>query len=153
MIHEKLLRPRSIVVVGASNNVTKPGGKVIKNLLDHQYKGDLFAVNPKESSIQGIPSFTDVSDLPDIDLAILAIPARFCLDAVTELAEEHDTKAFIIISAGFGEQDAKGKELEKQIVEVVNKNGACLIGPNCIGVMTPYHSSVPLLPAVFQAAS
>ncbi|RIJ46734.1 CoA-binding protein [Maribellus luteus] len=142
MIHEKLLRPRSIVVVGASNNVTKPGGKVIKNLLDHQYKGDLFAVNPKENSIQGIPSFTDVSDLPDIDLAILAIPARFCLDAVTELAEEHDTKAFIIISAGFGEQDAKGKELEKQIVEVVNKNGACLIGPNCIGVMTPYHASV-----------
>lgn len=142
MIHEKLLRPKSIVVVGASNNVTKPGGKVIKNLLDHQYNGDLFAVNPKESSIQGIPSFTDVSDLPDIDLAILAIPARFCLKVVEELAEEHDTKAFIIISAGFGELNDEGKELEKQIVEVVDRNGACLIGPNCIGVMTPYHASV-----------
>ncbi|MCK3685117.1 acetate--CoA ligase [Maribellus sp. YY47] len=142
MIHEKLLRPRSIVVVGASNNVTKPGGKVIKNLLDHDYKGDLFAVNPNENSIQGIPSFTDVADLPDIDLAILAIPARFCLKVVEELADEHDTKAFIIISAGFGELNAEGKTLEKKIVEVADRHGACLIGPNCIGVMTPHHASV-----------
>ncbi|MFV0592731.1 MAG: acetate--CoA ligase family protein [Draconibacterium sp.] len=142
MIHEKLLNPRSIVIVGASNNVSKPGGKIIKNLLDHQYNGDLFAVNPKGKSIQGIPSFPDVADLPDIDLAILAIPARFCLEVVRELAEEHDTKAFIIISAGFGELNAEGKELEKQIVEVVDRNGACLIGPNCIGVMTPLHASV-----------
>ena len=58
MINEKLLRPKSIVVVGASNNISKPGGKVIKNLLDHQFQGDLFAINPNESKIQGIPSFS-----------------------------------------------------------------------------------------------
>lgn len=142
MINDKLLHPESIVIVGASNNTSKPGGKIVKNLLDNGYKGDLFAINPNESQIQGIPSFASVFELPDIDLAILAIPARYCLDAVTQLAEQNNTKAFIIISAGFGETDEKGKELEQKIVEVVKQHEACLIGPNCIGVMTPWHASV-----------
>ncbi len=142
MINDKLLHPESIVIVGASNNTSKPGGKIVKNLLDNHFKGELFAINPNESQIQGIPSFDSVVELPDIDLAILAVPAKFCLDVVTQLAEENNTKAFIIISAGFGETDEAGKELEQKIVDVVVKNDACLIGPNCIGVMTPSHASV-----------
>jgi acetyltransferase len=142
MINDKLLHPKSIVIVGASNNTSKPGGKIVKNLLDHNFKGDLFAINPNESQIQGIPSFESVAELPDVDLAILAIPAKFCLEMVTQLAEENSTKAFIIISAGFGETSEEGKKLEQKIVEVVEKNDACLIGPNCIGVMTPSHASV-----------
>ncbi|WP_346858422.1 acetate--CoA ligase family protein [uncultured Draconibacterium sp.] len=142
MINDKLLHPESIVVVGASNNTGKPGGKIVKNLLDHQFKGDLFAINPHESQVQGIPSFEDVGELPDVDLAILAIPAKHCLKTITQLVEENNTKAFIIISAGFGETDEAGKELEKKIVEVIEKHDACLIGPNCIGVMTPSHASV-----------
>ena len=142
MINEKLLRPNSIVVVGASNNIAKPGGKVIKNLLDHNFEGDLFAINPNESKIQGIPAFPDVAELPEIDLAILAIPAKYCLQTITDLAEQNNTKAFIIISAGFGETSDAGKELEQEIVKVVEEHDACLIGPNCIGVMTPWHASV-----------
>ncbi|WP_319590434.1 acetate--CoA ligase family protein [uncultured Draconibacterium sp.] len=142
MINEKLLKPNSIVVVGASNNIAKPGGKIIKNLLDHHFSGDLFAINPNESKIQGIPSFPDVAELPEIDLAILAIPAKYCLQTITDLAEQNNTKAFIIISAGFGETNDAGKELEQQIVKVVDEHDACLIGPNCIGVMTPWHASV-----------
>nr|WP_319266375.1 acetate--CoA ligase family protein [uncultured Draconibacterium sp.] len=142
MINEKLLKPNSIVVVGASNNIAKPGGKIIKNLLDHHFSGDLFAINPNESKIQGIPSFPDVAELPEIDLAILAIPAKYCLQTITDLAEQNNTKAFIIISAGFGETNDAGKELEQQIVKVVEEHDACLIGPNCIGVMTPWHASV-----------
>nr|WP_319509632.1 acetate--CoA ligase family protein [uncultured Draconibacterium sp.] len=142
MINEKLLKPNSIVVVGASNNIAKPGGKIIKNLLDHHFSGDLFAINPNESKIQGIPSFPDVAELPEIDLAILAIPAKYCLQTITDLAEQNNTKAFIIISAGFGETNDAGKELEQRIVKVVEEHDACLIGPNCIGVMTPWHASV-----------
>ena len=142
MINEKLLKPNSIVVVGASNNIAKPGGKIIKNLLDHHFAGDLFAINPNESKIQGIPAFPDVAELPEIDLAILAIPAKYCLQTITDLAEQNNTKAFIIISAGFGETSDAGKELEQQIVKVVEEHDVCLIGPNCIGVMTPWHASV-----------
>ena len=142
MINEKLLRPNSIVVVGASNNIAKPGGKIIKNLLDHHFAGDLFAINPNESKIQGIPAFPDVAELPEVDLAILAIPAKYCLQTITDLAEQNNTKAFIIVSAGFGETSEAGKEIEQQIVKVVEEHDACLIGPNCIGVMTPWHASV-----------
>ena len=142
MINEKLLHPKSIAIVGASNNISKPGGKIVRNLLDNHYSGQLYAVNRNESSIQGIPSFSSVEELPSVDLAVLAIPAKFCLNAVQILAEQNNTKAFIIISAGFGELNEAGKRLEQEIVDVVNKHNACLIGPNCIGVMTPEHTSV-----------
>jgi acetate---CoA ligase (ADP-forming) len=142
MINEKLLRPESIAVIGASNNTMKPGGKIVKNLVEHAFGGEIFVVNPKESEIQGIPASARVEDLPGVDLAIIAIPAQFCLPAVEVLAAEKNTKAFIIISAGFGETSEEGKMLEQQIVEVVNRHNACLIGPNCIGVMTPHHASV-----------
>lgn len=142
MINEKLLHPESIVIVGASNNISKPGGKIVKNLIDNKFKGTLYTVNPKEHFIQGIQTFKSVDQLPSVDLAILAIPAHFCLPAIQVLAEQKNTKAFIIISAGFGETNNAGKELENKIVEIINQNNACLIGPNCIGVMTPFHTSV-----------
>jgi acetyltransferase len=142
MINEKLLRPKSIAIVGASNNISKPGGKIVKNLIDNQFAGNLYAVNPNESLVQGVPSFSSVEGLPEVDLAVLAVPSQFCLPAIKTLAEQKATKAFIIISAGFGELGEAGKLLEKQIVEVVDQYDACLIGPNCIGVMTPEHASV-----------
>ena len=142
MINEQLLNPKSIVVVGASNNIHKPGGKIVKNLIDHGFKGNLYAINPKEDRIQGIPSFASVDELPSVELAVLAIPAKSCLHVVKLLIEQNDTKAFIIISAGFSETDEQGKQMEHELAEVVNKHNACLIGPNCIGVMTPYHASV-----------
>ena len=142
MINEKLLHPKSIAIVGASNNISKPGGKIVKNLIDNQFKGNLYAVNPNESVIQGIPSFSSVEELPEVDLAVLAIPPQFCLPTIKILTEQNDTKAFIIISAGFGELNETGKQLEKEIAALVNKHDACLIGPNCIGVMTPEHASV-----------
>lgn len=142
MINDKLFHPQSIAVIGASNNISKPGGKIVRNLIDNQYTGQLYAVNPNETIVQGIPSFSSVDELPSVDLAILAVAAQHCLPAIKILAEQNDTKAFIIISAGFGEAGEDGKQLEKEIVEVVNKHNACLIGPNCIGVMTPAHTSV-----------
>ena len=142
MVNDKLLHPQSIAIIGASNNISKPGGKIVKNLIENQFAGQLYAVNPNESVVQGIPSFFSVNELPSVDLAILAVAAQHCLPAIKFLAEENDTKAFIIISAGFGEMGEMGKLLEKEIVEIVDQHNACLIGPNCIGVMTPQHTSV-----------
>jgi acetate---CoA ligase (ADP-forming) len=142
MVNDKLLHPQSIAIIGASNNISKPGGKIVKNLIENQFAGQLYAVNPNESVVQGIPSFSSVNELPSVDLAILAVAAQHCLAAIKFLAEENNTKAFIIISAGFGEMGESGKQLEKEIVEIVNQYNACLIGPNCIGVMTPQHTSV-----------
>ncbi len=142
MITEQLINPKSIVVVGGSDDVTKPGGKVIKNLKDHGYTSSLYVVNPKMDTVQGQPSFRDAKDLPQVDLAILAIPAALCPPAVEVLAQQKGTKAFIILSAGFHEENEAGALLEQQIVKTVEEAGACLIGPNCIGVLTTHYAGI-----------
>ena len=144
MINKQLLNPSSIVVVGGSDDIQKPGGKVLKNLIDGHFKGSLYVVNPKMDEVQGIKSYRDVKDLPEVDCAILAIAAKFCPSTVEMLAKQKNTRAFIILSAGFSEENAEGKALEKQIVETIDSVGGALIGPNCIdnelqwGIHDPY---------------
>ncbi len=142
MINNQLINPRSIAVIGGSNDITKPGGKVLKNLIEHKYKGKLYVVNVKENYVQGLKSHQKAEDLPQTDLAIIAIAARFVLDTVITLAKYKETKAFIILSAGFSEESEEGKKLEKQIVEVIDKTGGCLIGPNCIGVLNSNYAGI-----------
>ena len=142
MINQQLLSPKSIVIVGGSNNVHKPGGKVLKNILEGGFSENLFVINPKEDEVQGIKSFRNVGELQNVDLAILAIPAKFCPQTIDFLAKNKNTRAFIILSAGFSEESKEGAELEKQIVEIVESVDGCLIGPNCIGVLTPSYNGV-----------
>jgi acetyltransferase len=142
MLNRQLLSPKSIVVVGASNNITKPGGKILKNLIEHEFKGRLFALNPNDAAIQGVETVADIGALPNIDLAILAIPAKSCPETMERLAREKNVKAFIVISGGFSEMGEEGAQLEKRLVEIVNETGGCLIGPNCIGMLTPVYAGV-----------
>jgi acetyltransferase len=142
IITPQLIHPQSIVIIGGSNNIHKPGGKILQNILEGSFRGKIYVVNQKEDQVQGVPSFKSVHDLPDVDLAIIAIPSRFCVEVITVLAESKKTKAFIIISAGFSEESDAGKEIENEIVSIVKKAGGTLIGPNCIGVMTPFYQGV-----------
>ena len=141
MINQQLLHPDSIIVVGASNNVHKPGGALLRNLLNGKYAGMLYAVNPKETEVQGVHAYPSVQEVPTADLAVLAIPAAACPDAVDVLAGK-GVKAFIILSAGFGEETREGALLEERILHTVNEHEAALIGPNCIGLLTTSHHSV-----------
>ena len=142
MLNNQLLAPKSIVVVGASNDITKPGGKILKNLLEHEFKGELRAFNPNRLDIQGVPTYNRLEDLPETDLAILAIPAISCPEVIEILALTKNVRAFIVISGGFSETGEAGELLEKRMTAVVNKTGGCLIGPNCIGVITPNYAGV-----------
>jgi acetyltransferase len=142
MINQQLLNPKSIVIVGASEDTQKPGGKVLKNLIDYKYKGQLYVVNPKADSVQGVTSYRDVKDLPQVDLAIMAIAAKYCPETVDILTKQKQTRAFIILSAGFHEESEEGAKLEHQIVETINSVGGSLIGPNCIGVLNPNYTGV-----------
>ena len=146
MINEQLLHPGSIVVIGGSNNVHKPGGAIVRNLLNGDYQGDLRIVNPKEDTIQGIKAFHDVKDIPQTDLAILVVAAKYCPDYVDYLCAEKGVRAFVIISAGFGEETKAGAGLEQRILDTCEKYEAALIGPNCIGLLNRNHHSVFTLP-------
>jgi acetyltransferase len=142
MINSQLLNPKNIVVVGGSNDLQKPGGKILFHILNG-FKGDVFVTNRKNDLVQGIKAYSSVEDLPvGIDLAVLAIVAKDCPQVIKTLALEKGTKAFIVISAGFSEEGEAGALLEKEMVETANRVGACLIGPNCIGVMNVHHTSV-----------
>src|SRR6056297_1381779 len=142
MINRQLLNPKSIVVVGGSNNLQKPGGKVLKNILDGSFQGDLYVANPKEEEVQGIKSYQDPRNLPEAELAILAIAAKYCPDTVKLLTEEKNTRAFIILSAGFSEESKEGARLEKQVAELVNKVDGALIGPDCVGMLNQHYNGV-----------
>jgi acetate---CoA ligase (ADP-forming) len=142
MINHSLLFPKSIVVVGGSNDVQKPGGAVLRNLVEGNFQGQLYVTNLKESEVQGIKSFSNPEELPDVELAIIAIAAKFIPETVELLARTKNTRAFIILSAGFSEEGKEGKLLEKKVVEIVEAVDGCLIGPNCIGVLTPAYQGV-----------
>ena len=142
MLHEKLIQPKSIVVIGASNNIQTPGGRVLKNLLDHNFNGDLFAVNPKETEVQGVKCYQEIAEIPNVDLAIIAIAAKFTLETVRVLARQKNTKGFIIFSAGFSEKDEEGRKLEQQIVKEIDAAGGTLLGPNNIGLINQNYAGV-----------
>ena len=146
MINQQLLNPKSIVVIGGSNNVHKPGGAIVRNIKNGGFGGDLHIVNPKEDEVQGIKAFHDVKEIPQTELAVLVVAAKYCPDYVDYLCAEKGTKAFVIISAGFGEETKAGAKLEQRILDTCEKYGAALIGPNCIGLLNRNHHSVFTLP-------
>ena len=146
MINKQLLEPRSIVVIGGSNNVHKPGGSIVRNIISGGFSGPLHIVNPKEDEVQGIKAFHDVKEIPQTDLAVLVVAARFCPDYVDYLCAEKGVRAFVIISAGFSEETKEGALLEQRILDTCKQYGAALIGPNCIGLLNRHHHSVFTLP-------
>ena len=146
MITKELIEPKSIVVIGGSADIHKPGGKVLKNLIDGKYEGDLYVTNLKENVVQGIKNYKNPNDLPNVELAIIAIAAPHILEVVKILALQKGTKAFIILSAGFSEFNEDGKNLEAEVVKVIDGVDGNLIGPNCTGVLLPAYHGIFTLP-------
>ena len=150
-IFQCLFHPGSIAVVGASGDPLKPGGRVFKSILDHGYQGELWPINPKAAQILSVPAFPSVAALPGVpDLAIIAIPSRMVLAAVTELAEL-GVGATIVLTSGFGEKDDAGKAVEQEMRRIADQAGMALVGPNCSGFLTTSYKGkfagiVPQLP-------
>ena len=143
MINNQLIKPDSIAVIGGSDNPASPGGKIVENLLKNHYKGKIYIVNPKKENVRNLPTYKQVSELPpEVDLAIIAIAAKYTEEVVRILSEQKNTKAFIIISAGFSDTGEEGKKLEKRIVEQIKKHNGVLLGPNNIGMINTHYAGV-----------
>jgi len=129
-----IFEPASIAVVGASNNETKWGGRIFKNIRSG-FKGALYAVNPTEKEVQGFTSYPSLLDIPaDVEMAIIAIPAQLVLEAVDECGKK-GVKGLVVLTAGFSETGKSGGELEKQLVSLIKKYGMRMIGPNTLGIV------------------
>jgi len=135
-----LLEPRSIAVLGASDDLSKPGGLMVRNILLRGFAGDLLLVNPKSSIIQGVRAYPSVDELPVVpELAFIAIPAHLVRPSLEQLAAK-GTKAVVVLSNGFGEVSEEGKEEERRLVQIADANDMLLIGPNCSGIVSHAHA-------------
>jgi acetyltransferase len=131
---KELFNPDSIALIGASRSREKVGYVVFKNLLKSGKK--VYAVNPNAKKILGQTSYVSVKDIPGkVDLAVIAIPAKFVPAAIEECGIK-GVKAAIIISAGFSE--AGNPTLEKQLLEAAQKHRIRILGPNCLGIIMPF---------------
>lgn len=136
----RLLRPGSIAVIGASADLSKAGSQALAVLAG--FPGKLFAVNPRETGIRGVPCFPTIADLPEaVDLAILAIPAVHCVKAAEEAAERGIGGVFVI-SGGFGETGPEGAELQTRLGAVCAQTGLRLLGPNTSGFINTHQNCV-----------
>ena len=132
-----LFEPRSVALVGASMDEAKVGGRMMGNLLEAGFQGRLFAVNPKYSSVRGVPCVASVADLPEpVDLAIVVTPPRTVPDVIEQCGRA-GTRAAVVITAGFSETGPEGATLEKQLLENAHRHGVRILGPNCLGLMRP----------------
>ena len=133
---EKMFRPRSIAVIGASEEEGSVGRTIVENLAN-QFKGDLHLVNPNRESVLGIRCIPSVKELGEpVDLSIIATPAATVPGIVKECGQA-GIPAIIIISAGFGESGPEGRVLEEQILETNREYGMRILGPNCLGLIVP----------------
>jgi acetyl-CoA synthetase (ADP-forming) len=126
-------KPKTIAVVGASNNPLKLGYDVFKNLKG--YKGRVYPVNTREEFVQGEKAYRSVTEIPDkIDLVVVIVPKQH-VKKVVEDCTRKGVKGIIIITGGFGETGEKGKKEEDEVVKIARRGGSRIIGPNCVGVM------------------
>ncbi|MCK4600474.1 acetate--CoA ligase family protein [Candidatus Bipolaricaulota bacterium] len=136
---EYLFKPRSVAVIGASQNKAKIGYRIVENIVSHGYQGAIYPVNPKGGNVLGNKIYPELSQIPgEVDLAVIAIPARFVFDAVKDCAEK-GVKHLVIITSGFSEV-GNTKE-ENKIVQFAREHGMRVLGPNIFGI---YSSAVSL---------
>ena len=132
-----LFQPRSIAIVGASQDEWKSGGMFVSALLKDGYKGTIYPINRKESEIMSLKCYPSVLDVPgELDLAVMAIPAQGVPQVMAECAQKR-AKFAVVHSVGFSELGSQGKELEEQILNTAGKSGVRIVGPNCMGVFSP----------------
>ena len=134
---DTMLAPKSVALIGATESTGSVGRTLMENLKDEAFQGDVYPVNPKRSSILGVPAFARIADVPGpVDLAVICTPASTVPGVITECIDA-GIKGAIIISAGFKEIGAEGAALERQILERARQAKMRIIGPNCLGAMIP----------------
>src|SRR3954454_2962094 len=134
-----IFAPRSVAVIGATEAAGSVGRTVMSNLLRSPFGGPVYPINPKRRSVLGVPCCPSIGAVPEkVDLAVIVTPATV-VPGVIQQCIDAKVGAVIIISAGFREAGEQGKELERQVLEQARRANLRVIGPNCLGVMSPHH--------------
>ncbi len=129
-----LFYPTSIAVIGASRNKTSIGGRLFNNIINADFNGPVYPVNPKASVVRSIHCYPSVADIPgSVDLAFIVVPGRFVSNVVQECAAK-GVRGVVVISAGFSETGEAGAQMEAELLDIVRNSGMRMVGPNCMGL-------------------
>jgi acetyl coenzyme A synthetase (ADP forming)-like protein len=132
---QAVLSPSAVAVIGASRDPDSIGGRLFHNLIDGEFRGPVYPVNPKAEVVHGVPAFASVRDVPGpVDVAFVAVPATAVMDAARDAAERH-VRALVVISAGFAETGGDGPARQRELLDICRGSGMRLVGPNCMGVV------------------
>jgi len=132
---DALFKPHSIAIFGASDDVSKIGGRPLQFLQKYGYAGGIYPINRKGGLVQSLQAYASVAELPEVpELAVIAVPPAGVLDAVQDCAQR-GVKAAVILSAGFSEMGEEGSRLQARIGEVARASGMRIVGPNCLGAI------------------
>ncbi|HET9327822.1 MAG TPA: acetate--CoA ligase family protein [Candidatus Eisenbacteria bacterium] len=132
---DAVFRPRSIAVIGASRERGTVGAEIFHNLLEHGFQGPVYPVNPKADVVQSVHAYSAIEEIEgDVDLAVVVVPALRVNDIV-EACGRKGVRAVVVISAGFKETGAEGRERERRLLELARRYGMRVVGPNCLGVL------------------
>jgi acetate---CoA ligase (ADP-forming) len=130
-----IFKPKSVAVIGASNNPGKLGWYIMHNLLTYGFKGTVYPVNPDAQEIHSVKAYPSISAIPDpVDLAVVVVPAKYVKDVFLECAKK-GVKGLVVITAGFKEVGEDGKKLEKELNHLARQSGMRFLGPNCMGMI------------------
>jgi acetyl coenzyme A synthetase (ADP forming)-like protein len=127
--------PATVAIVGASRDSTRIGSRLLDEMIRAGFRGEIYPVNPKATEIQGLKAYPSVRDVPNrVDLAVIAVP-RDAVAGVVDDCAARGVRAIVVITAGYSETNAEGKELQQQLLEKVRNHGMRMIGPNCMGLL------------------
>lgn len=133
----ELLNPGSVAVIGATEDQTKFGGRLFRMLLKHRYAGAVYPINPRRAELFGLKTYPALRDAPTVpDMIVMAVPRASVVETITEAAGM-GVRGAIIISSKFSDEGEEGARIEKGLVETARRGGMRLIGPNCLGVISP----------------
>ncbi len=145
-----LFEPSSVAVVGASNDQSKWGYRVMSNILRGGFEGRVYPVNPGSPEVLGVKSYSRVVDIPEVpDLVIIVVPPPAVPEVMRDCAAK-GVKATVVITAGFAEIGGEGEKLQREIVDIARSAGIRFVGPNCLGIMNPSHKLHPQMPSEFS---
>ena len=134
---QALFEPRSVAVVGASRKPGKVGHEILARLVGDGYEGGIYPVNPNAERLEGLRCYPDLASIGEVpDLALIAVPAPAVAEVIRECGRLGIAHA-VVISSGFKEAGEQGRKLEARIVELARESGIRIVGPNCLGLMTP----------------
>ena len=135
---EYFFNPQSVAIIGASRNPEKVGYSILSNIIDSGYRGKIYPVNPKVEDVLGYKCYSSVLEIDDdLDLAVIAIPAKFVIQVIKECAEKN-LKSAIVVSAGFKEIGIEGARLERELIRLCKQYNIDLLGPNCLGMISTF---------------